>query len=363
MLRFPVVYKNKPYTPMKISRCKKFVSEGKAIWRYDDKLKIRYLKLKVKPSGQPTIDMRLGWDIGSHFCGSSIVSPKYHHINCEIIHNRSVKDLMSRRRGNRRTRRQRLRHRECRNHSRVADKMSATNHTILQYRQNLILKLLKYYPVSKVIVEKVICTNFQQQGWTQVHQGQNNFIKFLRSIGLNISVVRGYHTKNKRVSLFGTDPKILDKGKKIFGAHAVDSFSIACMGIVDSLKQLRVNSKTRFLSCRGLVRRQLFQFKHKYDKRLPNGTVKYTEKTPYYIRYRRKGIPVIFKHMSKIKKIRVLQTETDPKHPKSWRYLYTESVETWKKFLKKYGGTKVEGQKSKYQNNQGGWDRLYVEVI
>ena len=35
MLRFPVVYKNKPYTPIKLSRCKKFVAESKAIWRKD----------------------------------------------------------------------------------------------------------------------------------------------------------------------------------------------------------------------------------------------------------------------------------------------------------------------------------------
>jgi len=361
MLRFPVVYKNKPYTPIKLSRCKKFVAESKAIWRYDDKLKIRYLKLKFKPSGDPMINMRLGWDVGSHFCGSSIVSHKYHHINCEIIHNRSVKDLMSRRRGYRRVRRSRLRHRECRNHNRVADNMSATNHTILQYRKNLVFKLLKYYPVSKVIVEKVACTNFQQQGWTQVHQGQNNFIHLLRSSGLRVSIVRGYYTKNKRVSLFGFDPKISNKGKKVFEAHAVDSFSIACMAIVKSLNQLRVNTKTRFISCRGFVRRQLFQFKHKYDKRLSDGTIKYPERSPYYFRYKKGGKIEIIKHISKLKKIKVLQNKTDPKHPKSWRYLYTEPVEVKKKFLKAYGGTFKSGR-SKYQNNHNGWDRLYVEM-
>ena len=362
MLRFPVVYKNKPYTPMKLSRCIRFVNEGKAIWRFDDKLKIRYLKLKVKPSGEPTITMKLGWDLGSHFCGASIVSPKYHHINCEIIHNRLVKDLMSRRRGNRRNRRSRLRHRECRNHNRRSDKMSATNHTILQHRKNLVSKLLKYYPITKVIVEKVACSNVQQQGWTQVHQGQNNFIKFLRSLELKVSVVRGYHTKDKRVSLFGTDPKISNKGKKVFEAHAVDSFSVACMGIVKSLDQLRLNTKTRFMSCRGLIRRQLYQFKHKYDKRNSNGTVKYHEKTPYYIRYKKGGMPEIVTHTSKLKKIRVLQNETDPKHPESWNYMYTVTKQTWKKFLKKYGGT-IKSGKSKYQNKFGGWDRLHVEVI
>lgn len=361
MLRFPVVYKNKAYTPMKLSRCLRFVDQGKAIWRYDPKLKIKYLKLKVEPSGEPVIDMRVGWDIGSHFCGVSIVSHKYHHHNFEIIHNRNIKDLMDRRRGNRRVRRSRLRHRECRNQSRNASKTSNTNQGIFQGRKNLVTNILKYYPVSKIIVERVACSNHFQQGWTQVHQGQSLFINYLRSIISKVSIVKGYITKNKRVSLFGVDTKVKNKASKVFEAHALDSFSIACLGLVSNLNQLKLNTKTRFISSWNSVNRYLYQHKCKYDKRNPDGTIKYPERTPMYFRYLKGGITKIFTKMSKLKKIRVKIDEDKSNHG-PWDYLYTTPVECFKRFNKKYGGSFKNG-KSIYRDKFGSYIRFNLQVI
>lgn len=356
--RYPVVYKNKPYTPMKLSRCNRLVEQSRAKWRYDSKLKIRYLKLKYQPSGAPNIDMRLGWDVGSHFCGVSIVTHKCHHDNFEVIHNRGVKDLMDRRRGYRRTRRFRLRHRPVRNHNRTSTKVSNTNQTIFQERQNLVERLVRYYPITTVVVERVACRSNSQYGWTQVHQGQQIFIDYLSSKGFKVIVVKGYMTRNKRVSLFGFDPKVKNKASKSFEAHAVDSFSIACIGLVYSLKQLLVNTKTKFISSQGRVNRYLFQHKNKYDKRNPDGTIKYHDRTPHYFRYKKGGVPEIFTKRSKLKKIRVKIDDSTGKHG-PWNYMYTTVVECYKKFNKRYGGSFKNG-KSIYQRDDGSYSRYYI---
>lgn len=346
---------------MKLSRCNRLVEEGKAKWRYDSKLKIRYLKLKYQPSGTPYIEMRLGWDVGSHFCGASIVSPKCHHDNFEIIHNRGVKDLMDRRRGYRRTRRSRLRHRPVRNHNRTASKVSNTNQTIFQERKNLVERLVKYYPITTVIVERVACRNSSQYGWTQVHQGQQIFIDYLKSTRIRVIVTKGYITKNKRISLFGFDPKTKNKASKSFEAHAIDSFSIACLGLVSNLKQLVLSTKTKLISSKYRINRYLYQHKCKYDKRNPDNTIKYHDRTPHYFRYVTGGIPVIFTKLSKLKKTRVKVNDDIGKHG-SWNYLYTDRVVCNKKFDKAYGGTYKNG-KCIYKRDDGSYFRYTTSTV
>lgn len=361
VLRFPVRYRGKPYTPMKIQRCKKYVEEGKAIWRYDAKLGIRYLKLKVQPSGGHIPEMRLGWDIGSHFCGASVVSPKCHHENFEIVHNRKVKELMTRRRSMRRTRRSKLRHRPVRNHNRTGAKVSNTNQTIFNERKNLVNKILRYYPITKVVVEKVACRNGQQSGWTQVHQGQHQFISWMRSIGLKVSTTKGYVTKNKRVSLFGKDTKVKNKASKTFESHALDSFSIACLGIVQSLRNFRVRKTTKFIQSRGFFRRYLFQFKQK--KGVPKQFDKVKDDTwKQYFRYAKGGVKVPFVKMSKLKKIRTLPSGIFVKHTKLWNYQYINPVQCFKMVYKPYGGTWKNGT-SKYLDKFKSWIRFDLQIV
>lgn len=361
MLRFPVLYKGKCYMPMKLSRCLKFVREGKAKFKYYPRLRIKYLELKFKPSNNNFQNINLGWDLGSHFCGVSLVSPKYHHCNFEIIHNRKVKDLMGRRRDYRRIRRSRLRHRKIRFDNRTSSQISATNQTIFQWRKNLVLNLLKFYPISKAIIERVRCTNFQQKGWTQVHQGQSMFINFVKNVISQVNITRGYITKRKRISLFGEDPKVKNKASKSFEAHAVDSFSIACLGMVYNLKGLKHFTKlTKFISSLNFIRRELYKFKN------------LVKESKEYFRYGSKGKKLIFIKRSKLKKIRVKISDKQGNHG-PWNYMYTKVTNCLKKSRFKYGGTIIYGQSrkrglvgstnSKYQNIFNSWIRVNVEII
>ena len=51
-VRLPVVYRGQPLMPMKASRVKRFVAEGKGKICFDRKLNIHFLKLTASPSGQ-----------------------------------------------------------------------------------------------------------------------------------------------------------------------------------------------------------------------------------------------------------------------------------------------------------------------
>ena len=85
MKRLSVIYKNRCYMPMKASRVSKILKSGKGKIRYDRKLKLHYLELFYKPSGEKFQTIRLGVDPGSCFDGFSIVSQNTHHENYELI--------------------------------------------------------------------------------------------------------------------------------------------------------------------------------------------------------------------------------------------------------------------------------------
>ena len=88
--RLPVLYKNKSLMPTKWKKAKRLVKIGKAKFKYN-KIGVRYLVLKFKPSGLKTQDIHLALDPGSHFDGISVLSKFDHHENIELYHNKTVK--------------------------------------------------------------------------------------------------------------------------------------------------------------------------------------------------------------------------------------------------------------------------------
>jgi hypothetical protein len=138
---------------------------------------------------------------------------------------------------------------------------------MLNFRIFIVKELIKLFPISKAVFERVAYSGPNQFSFTQVHQGQLAFINFLKTIISRVSIVKGYHTKNKRIKLFGgknkLDLKARNKAEKSFNAHCIDSFSLASMGLISSSKIPRITT-TRFISKHWLNRRELF----KTDKNL-----------------------------------------------------------------------------------------------
>jgi hypothetical protein len=346
IIRVPVVYNNTPFTPIKLTRAIRLVESGKAKWRWNNKLRIRYLKLLYKPSRNETPQIILGFDPGTCFDGISIVSPKTHYINVELLHYKgsynsktySVENLISKalqkKSMYRRTRRSRLRHRKIRFDFRTkTDRMSPTIRCMLDYRKWIVEKLLRLYPVTEVVYEWVNCRNNTKQCYfTQVHQGQRQFFRFLQSKISNVSISKGYITARSRKAMFnGVDYKNSDKSSKSFTAHCFDSFILA----VSKLKKMfnigvngkNINVCTRFIKKIKYNYRELIRLKNKirssceYFRLLKGGKIQY-----------------IYKY-SKLKKIRVKPKGIHSNHPKKWEYLYTEELECFKKFITNYGGT------------------------
>jgi hypothetical protein len=344
VIRVPVIFNNIPLTPIKLTRAIRMVESGKAKWRWDNKLHLRYLKLNYRPSSFNFPEIVLGFDPGTCFDGLSIVSNNTHHLNIELLHykgkynpkDHSVENLISKalkkRSMYRRTRRSRLRHRKIRFSNRTSkNRISPTIKCMLEYRKWTIEKLLLRFPITSCKYEWVSCRNNSKQVFfTQVHQGQKQFFRFLQSKIKRVSLSKGYITFRRRKALFnGIDFKNKDKSSKSFCAHCLDSFTLAVENLNFKIGKegKNINICTRFISKIKFSNRELHRFKNKIrDAR-------------EYLKFRKHGkIYYIYKY-SKLKKIRVKPNGEHSNHPKKWEYMYLEQEECFKKFITNYGGT------------------------
>lgn len=288
VIRIPVVYQGKPLMPTRLSKAKRLVSKGKARWMYSKSLRLNYIELLSSPSGFNFQDVQLGFDPGSHFDGVSVSSERCNHLNLELIQKQKkslqVKARVSKRRANRRLRRSRLRQRPARFNSRNSSKMCPTIRSMLEFRKFTVSEILKFFPISKAIFERVAYRGPNQFSFTQVHLGQSSFIDYLKSKIAIVKTVKGYITKAKRVRLFGRDLKTKDKGEESFFAHCLDSFSLSVMGLVCKIKRTTI---CRFISKNWLNRRELEQ-----EKNL-------TGNKKYLVKYSKGGIPNYYTRLGK----------------------------------------------------------------
>jgi len=390
--RCPVRYKKLVLMPTTWRKARRLCIEGKGIL-VKDKFVGWYLRLKVKPEGltEETINQNqtivLGIDPGSKYDGLSIVS-RDNLVNLEIQHgthrnkSESIKKLMNQRSMYRRLRRSRLRHRPIRFSNRTGNKLSATIHSMLQWRKFIISHLIKFYPISDIVIEDVKFNHYEIKGgknFSNVEIGKNYLYNWINSLGINLTKVNGLDTSNSRKFIFGKDLKISNKASASFYAHCIDSFSIGLIKLTKSNsinKELiersikYLNTSVRFIhKVKWICKRELFHLEKvqgsykSYFRYIPMKLAKYLKENnlKYKDKFNLHGKIInayVFKRFSKLNKIRVKPSGEHSNHPKRWNYIYNELIETFKMNLQNYGGSirrsrshnihKVPINKSKY---------------
>lgn len=331
VIRIPVVYQGRPLMPTRLGRAKYWVKIGKARWMYSKALRLNYVELLDPPSGYKFQDVQLGFDPGSHFDGVSVSSGRCNHLNLELIQKQKkpslqIKARLKHRSSDRRLRRSRLRQRPTRFESRNSSKMCPTIRSMFNFRKFTVGEILKLFPISKAIFERVAYKGPNQFSFTQVHLGQQAFVDFLRSNISIVKIVKGYITKAKRVKLFGKDLKTSNKGEESFFAHCLDSFSLSVIGSVCKIKRTAV---CRFISKHWLNRRELEQ-----EKNL-------TGNKKYLVKYSKGGVPTYYTQLGKPN---VCYVQRYPNSFKEFDLKINPSAEKSHKYRNTgYGGTIAKG--------------------
>lgn len=116
------------------------------------------IQLLYAPSkGSHTQKVTLGVDAGSKVIGLSATTKKQELYSCEVELRNDIVDLLSTRRQNRRTRRNRLRYREPRFHNRVHSKnknwLAPSIEHKIQTHLKVVNNLHKILPISNIVVE------------------------------------------------------------------------------------------------------------------------------------------------------------------------------------------------------------------
>jgi hypothetical protein len=233
-MRVPVISsKNVPLMPTKPSRARRWISEGKALGKFD-KFGIFYVQLLLEPPDVQTQEIFLGLDPGKMFSGIAVQSKNY---TLQMLHLvlpfKTIKDRMEQRAMMRRSRRGRRinrklpynqrAHRQVRFDNRRGSKLppSIRANKDLEYR--VIILLLQIYPVKTIVVEEVEARG--NKGFSPVMGGQRYQITRLSGLS-NLKLRKGWETSNLRKYL-GLHKEKSDKSLQIPETHAVDAVTLA----------------------------------------------------------------------------------------------------------------------------------------
>lgn len=373
MLRLPVVFQGKPLMPMKASRVRRFLKNGKAKIRYDRKLGIHYVQLLIDPSAQETQEITVALDPGSTFDGVAVVSGNTHHLNIELIQRpkrgkNAITAFKKRQAANRRVRRSRLRHRPIRFDNRTSNKLSPTIKANVDYRKWLLLKLARYYPITRAVVEDVKFNHSKSKkgkSFSHVEQGKVELYRFITELGWKLVLVEGFTTKRLRVNSFGYDAKAADKGAKNFEAHCLDAFVMACgRGNLFDMATGEVLAEEPYITFdhNHINKKVIFIEKLVKQRRsLTRTRALYKDKWRYY-RYAKGGIKVYFTSLSnKQAKCRIKPEGEQSNHPIEWEYLDNGRAEKVKSNTAQYGGTVING-KQKFYKDSAEWINRVLSV-
>lgn len=145
--------KKEPLMPTVPSKARKLLKQNKAkvVSRTPFTIQLLY------STGETKQGAVLGIDAGSKFIGLSVTTDKQELFSAELELRNDIVDLLSTRRQNRRTRRNRLRYRKARFLNRVKSKNKGWLAPSIEHKinthLNIIAKLHKILPITKIIVE------------------------------------------------------------------------------------------------------------------------------------------------------------------------------------------------------------------
>ena len=367
MHRIAVKYQGKALMPMKSSKADRLIKSGLAKIKFNRKINEHYLILLFNPSGDKCQDITLGIDPGSMYDGFSVVSKRYHHTNAELVHRtkkgkNSIKAFKSRQAMNRRVRRSRLRHRLIRFSNRTKSKLAPTINANYEYRKWYISQITKIYPITKCVVEDVRFNHYEKTdgcNFSHVELGKNKLYDFIEALGLSLELYAGFETHKLRVNSFGADPKVKRKDLKIFEAHCIDSFVLACGKAIIINKNGKILFGGMVLTNDLKLNRVVVYIEKtiKVRRCLTRTRARYKESKNYY-KLAKGGIKIILEKKGKPNICRIKPEGIHTNHPKNWIYIDNGQSERIKCNTAPYGGTRLNG-KSSFKKNE--WQNRTIE--
>lgn len=359
MKRIPVLFKDgSPAMPCTYKRAKQLVKQKRAHFMKNRDLG-SYLQMDDEASARNTQPISLGIDTGTMFNGFSVVSEKDGGLcNIEFECTRKLKDKnfikkkSENRRGARRLRRSRLRHRECRNKNRTGHKVTQTENYYFQNIKFCVDLLVKFYPVSHIIIEDVRSVHnnvIKGSSFSPLEQIKTRLYNYCSSKAElvvskeNPKSIRLF--KNSRFAISNStirtyDMKSKNKAEKSFFSHCLDAHSLACL----------VFSKHLPYCCSMIYISRARPGDDKVRRDLTKLNL-----TAY-------GKNRTLRRPSKLRKIRVKQDNAKSNHG-GWAYMYTEQVPTESRRVRNHGGTIKKGKNKYFSTTEGIIRNRKVEII
>lgn len=242
-MRVPVLsFGNQPLMPTKPSRARRWISEGKAIGKFN-KLGIFYVQLLEETSENKTQEVVIGLDPGKLYSGVAVQSKKF---TLQMLHLvlpfKTVTDRMEQRammrrnrcgrRINRKVSFDKRAHRQARFNNRRGCKLppSIRANKDLEYR--VITLLLQLYPVQTIVIEEIEAKG--NKSFSPVMVGQRYQINRFSEL-TNVVLKKGWETSNLRQHL-GLHKEKENKSLQIPETHAVDAVTLACSAFIEYKK-------------------------------------------------------------------------------------------------------------------------------
>ncbi len=233
-IRVPVLNPDgSPSMPTKSSRARRWVQQGKAIEVRND-LEIYGVRLLSEPSGRATQDIALGIDPGKLFTGIGLVSAKATLFKAHLqLPFKSVTKKMTTRRILRRARRgrrinrkipynQRC-HRQKRFDNRRQKKLVPSIRANKQMELRVVIELLKLYPVSHILYERIEARG--SKSFSPAMVGQKIMVEWLSELCPTTTQL-GWQTSNLRQWL-GLAKDKTNKGNPTPETHSHDGIALA----------------------------------------------------------------------------------------------------------------------------------------
>ncbi len=250
MQRVPVLdIDGKPLMPMKASRCRKFLKEGKAkIVRND--LNIFCIQLAAEPSGRETQPISLSVDPGKIFSGIGLQSARatlflahlvlpFPNITKKMTARRILRRARRGRRINRNLPYQVRAHRQRRFDNRRQGRIAPSICSNRQLELRVIQELLKLFPVTNIVYEIIKARG--DKGFSPVMVGQKIMLQWLNLL-MPTSTAEGWQTSILRQQL-GLVKNKTDKSAQTKETHANDGLALAASHFMRFEKFHTANTK------------------------------------------------------------------------------------------------------------------------